>query len=162
MPPRRKASTVENEALVSSLLTALPLASINSLENQACLFPYSSMNMKKGIAHEALARHSAVLSILLIHNPSGIYTQQTLHSVLEDLCQGLSTQKKVDIETEAYRLRVMLSHLRIHQGRNAPTDLPGHVVKTLGMLLALMDVQARQHGNGVGLAGGWHYIQITV
>ena len=59
--------------------------------------------------------------------------------MLGEVVSTLPAQKsKLDLESETYRLRVMLAHLRICKGRNLPPDLANPVVKTVGALLALM------------------------
>ena len=68
--------------------------------------------MEREINHEHLSNHSGILGVSLDVNETGIYTQDDMKVAVAALAAKLSL-KGVDIELESYKLRVVLSHLRI-------------------------------------------------
>ena len=101
---------------------------------------YASLDMKRKILHKSLAAAHGVLSALLRFSPAGLFRQSDMTCALVTAA-NLSQQ---DAELEAYRLRVMLSHLGVVRARGVPSHIEGEPRARLAQLLEQLEVAKGQ------------------
>ena len=142
--PRRAAKHVDGHVLVELLAAVLPVACTDGFNKNKVIFEYSTLDMKKEINHEHLSNHVGILGVLLDVNDTGIYTQDDMKVAVEALAAKLSL-KGVDIELESYKLRVMLSHLRITKARGVPQSLVQTVLDNITFLIGKLAAEAIRH-----------------
>ena len=141
---RRSPSAVHCDDVFRALqcgITGNMIMNCNSGKN---MVSYKSLDFKRGVDHVEIAAHETVLTNLLVINPTGIFTQRQIHTALVNVLQGL--QLVSDAEVDAYKIRVMMSHLRLVALRNLPPHLPEHVAASCTRLLALLSMERGSAG----------------
>ena len=136
---RRSPSSVQVEAVVTALEGG---ATANMLKNRTAgnnMITYSSVDFKRGISHEDIAAHEIMLHNLLKINPTGIFTQKHMHTSLVQVLKDLNLVGEAEVE--AYKIRVMLAHLRLMSTRNLPPNLPEHVAAACTRLLSMLAME---------------------
>ena len=141
--PRRAAKHVDSHVLVDLLAAVLPVACTDGFNKNKVIFEYSTLDMKREINHEHLSNHFGILGVLLDVNDTGVYCQDDMKVAVAALAAKLSL-KGVDIEMESYKLRVMLSHLRITNARGVPRLAP-KVLDSIKVLISKLVPEATRH-----------------
>ena len=126
------------DAVVTALEDGTSASMLKNLTSGKPLVSYKSLDFKKGIDHEAVSAHDSILKNLLIINPTGIYSQKVIHTALVTVLEAGGL--KSDAEVDAYKIRVMLSHIRLMSQRNLPVHLTEHVAASCSRLVALLSV----------------------
>ena len=98
---------------------ALPTVCADTFKKDRAIFNYGTLDMKREINYEALANNNAVLGVLLGTNETAIFTQEDMKAAVAAMATKLGFASS-DNELEAYKLRVMLSRLRIIWSRGLP------------------------------------------
>ena len=142
---RRSPSSVNCDAVATALEDGTSAAMIKNLTSDKPLISYKSLDFKKGIDHEAVSAHEGLLKNLLILNPVGIYSQKVIQTALVTVLEAGGL--KSDAEVDAYKIRVMMSHLRLMSQRNLPAHLPEHVAASCSRLIALLSVDKGSAGH---------------
>ena len=141
--PRRAAKHVDSHVLVELLAAVLPVACTDGFNKNKVIFEHSTLDMKREINHEHLSNHFGILGVLLDVNDTGIYCQDDMKVAVAALAAKPSL-KGVDIEMESYKLRVMLSHLRITKARGVPRLAP-KVLDNIKVLISKLAPEATRH-----------------
>ena len=134
---RRSPSAVENEAVATALEMGISAAMIKNCSSGQNFISYKSLDFKRGVDHEGISKHESLLHNLLNINPTGIYNQKQIYNCLVKVLVEVGLQS--NCEVDAYKIRVMLSHLRLMAQRNLPPHLPEHVAASCCRLIALME-----------------------
>ncbi len=144
-PVRRSASAndVSSGDLQNALKRGTNAAMLKMSNEGDGLYPYPSMDMKRGLDHNQLVVYKPVLERLLSLKPSGIFLQNQMSEALR-MFASLMSLKQVDPELEGYRLRVMLAHVRLLKVRNLPKGLSEKVREGCQHLMSCMDVDELQ------------------
>ena len=142
--PRRAAKHVDAHELAELLAGVLPAVCIDRFKKDSIIFEHNTLDMKREISHEHLSNQTGILGALLDSNETGIYTQDDMKATLAALAAKLGL-KGVDIELESYKLRVMLSHLRITKARGVPQNLVPRVLGNINFLIGKLGAEAIRH-----------------
>jgi hypothetical protein len=135
---RRSLSAPDCKAVATALENGITAAMIKNC-NSGNMVSYKSLDFKRTVDHVGISAHEAILHNLLTINPTGIFTQKLIHTALADVLVGMSLES--DAEVDAYKIRVMLSHIRLISQRNLPPHLPEHVAASCSRLVALLSME---------------------
>jgi hypothetical protein len=140
--PRRAARHVDASLLADAMARVLPTACTESFKQDRAIFLYSTLDMKREINYEALSNNNSVLGALLDANETGIFTQEDMKAAVGRMAAKLGFANS-DAELEAYKLRVMLSHLRIiKRARGLPQSLDPKVFYNVNYMLGKLALEA--------------------
>jgi hypothetical protein len=137
MAPRRPAPTLGQAVLSTVVERTCPLAWATRAKDGKQFIDYKAMDMKKGIDYVKLSMHSSLLEGILKQCPSALVAQSVMKQAVGSFFEkmGLDT----DPECDAYKIRVMLAHLRLAASRNLPSNLPEETVTVCKHLIGLLD-----------------------
>ena len=141
--PRRAAKHADSHVLVELLAAVLPVACTDGFNKNKVIFEYSTLDMNREINHEHLSKHFGIHGVLLDVNDTGIHCQDDMKVAVAALAAKLGL-KGADIEMESYKLRVMLSHLRITKARGVPRLAP-EVLDNTTVLISKLAPEAIRH-----------------
>jgi hypothetical protein len=137
MAPRRPAPTVGQDVLSTVVESTCPLAWVTRAKDGKQFIEYKAMDMKKGVDYVELSEHSSLLEGIIKQCPSALVAQSVMKQAVGNFFEKVSLDK--DPECEAYRIRVMLAHVRLAASRNLPGNLPEEAVTACKKLIGLLD-----------------------
>jgi hypothetical protein len=137
MAPRRPAPTLGQDVLSTVVESTCPVAWVTRAKAGNHFIDYKAMDMKKGVDYVGLSRHSGLLEGIINACPSALVAQSVMKQAVGVFFQKASLDQ--DPECEAYKIRVMLAHVRLAASRNLPSNLPEEAVTACTKLIGLLD-----------------------
>ena len=154
--PRRSASSLDVDSLAGAVSASLPMARVSAAKRGENLILYGSLDMKRNVDYEQLRQNAPLLQALLEKEPSGIFLQGDLEAALDSATAEHELSCKM--EAEAYRVRVMLAHLRLVQRRGMP-NLEGPAAQAVNALVAML-IPAKAGPPKRFLFGSWRLVVV--
>jgi hypothetical protein len=136
MAPRRPATTVGQTVLSTVVESTCPVSWATRAKDGKQFIDYKAMDMKKGIDYVKLAMHSSLLEGIIKQCPSALVAQSVMKHAVGKFFEKMGLD--IDPECDAYRIRVMLAHLRLAASRNLPGNLPDETVTACKHLIGLL------------------------
>ena len=137
--PAKVSGQLKNiSSLEDAFATGLTAKLLSAGKSTGQMIEYDSMDFKKSVNHDGLARYEHLLECILVALPSGVVSQRPMLEAMQTVTKPMQINEQI-VEMAVFKIRVMLAHVRLISVRNLPKHLKEETAAACKRLVAMVE-----------------------